>query len=310
MQKNLQKAVRSSARRPEPTRETLEFGSLRNDWYSLNSVMPRAVRGTVNGRRPFCFAGFPRQWIPVFEWYGVPWKGTIGPAGWIPFISSRSESAVVKEVGFARRHGVLRSMVESISVFDSVIADFVYILDHSLDPDVAIARERDELQRGLAHRRRPLLLNSWQAYGRPAIRALADKAMSLPVSSKIAAVLPCALTRPYDRSKTHRKLYAILKSEGYPVQNLHRIVMTSLGILPEELWSEPEVAGYDAGVPDIYRTIGLARTYFRRHQYEVVLDCCQFPPYSDVLNIVAREGLIKRLVRVPVPKSRAFFVRA
>ena len=288
-----------------------DYKSLRNDWYALNSMMPRAVRAAVSGRRCYEFRGFPRQWIPVFEWYGVPWRGSIKPLDYIPFFSDFNETTIRHHVLQARREGVLRLLVESASVHDAVIADFVYIADHTLETGrAAVERERAEISIGMGKRKRPLLLNSWQAYGRPAIRALADRALAVRTDRRVAAVLPCALTRPYDRSKTHRKLYALLAKAGHRVDDLHRVVMTSLGLLPEEVWSEPEVLAYDAGVPDIYRTLRLARAYFKAHRYDLVLDCSQFPPYSDVLSIVQREGLIARLERIVVPKRRTFHVRA
>jgi hypothetical protein len=76
---------------------------------------------------------------------------------------------------------------------------------------------------------------------------------------------------------------------------MHRVVLTGLGVLPEELWSAPEVLTYDTGVPDIYRLLRLSRGYFRQAQYAMVIDCLQFKPYSEILAILHREGVIQQL---------------
>jgi hypothetical protein len=100
-----------------------------------------------------------------------------------------------------------------------------------------------------------------------------------------------------------------LARRGYDLKQYHRVVVTSLGVLPEEVWSEPEVLSYDAGVPDIYRTLRLVREYFGRQGYRAVVDCSEFEPYSDVLRIVQREGRIRRLERVRIGRCRQFYVR-
>jgi hypothetical protein len=86
-------------------------------------------------------------------------------------------------------------------------------------------------------------------------------------------------------------------------------VLTSLGVIPQELWNSPVVRSYDAGVPDLYRLLRLLRGFFFTHRYSYVLDCSEFAPFSDLLNIVNREGLISDLRRMPVQKSRAFYLR-
>lgn len=85
--------------------------------------------------------------------------------------------------------------------------------------------------------------------------------------------------------------------------------MTSLGVLPEEVWGDQEVLAYDAGVPDLFRALRLTRSFFKTHRYSSVIDCSQYPPYSDILGIVKREGLIRKLIRIDVPKRRTFYLR-
>jgi hypothetical protein len=292
-------------------REVLEYGSLRRDWYNSNQTLPRLIRQIAEGRRRCVFIGFPRQWIPVFEWFGVPWEKSTSPANYIPFFSDFSENRLVKIVHRSRREGTLRILVESASMYDAVVSDLLYIVDNTVRTESAsMQNDLLEATNRCAAKRRPLLLNGWQSYGRPSLRLLESWALAVKPQSSIAVALPCALARPYDRSQTHKKIYRILEDQGHPLKTLHRVVITSLGILPEEVWSMPQVIAYNAGVPDIYRILRLGRAFFGMAKYSLVIDCLQFEPYSDVLNILRMEGVIRKLERIRVQGKRQFFLRS
>src|SRR5205085_11250271 len=95
-----------------------DFSSLRKDWYTSNSAMTKAVRSCITGRRVLVFRGFPRQWIPVFEWFGVPWESSIQPPEYIPFFSDLTEKQVIEIICRARRENSLRVLVESATMYD------------------------------------------------------------------------------------------------------------------------------------------------------------------------------------------------
>jgi predicted RNA-binding protein len=168
---------------------------------------------------------------------------------------------------------------------------------------------RDELALDLSRKRKTLLLTSWHAYSRPSVLNLEKDILKIRARGEGAIMLPCSFKRPYGESPTHRRIYSQLKQCGYAVENSHRIVVTSLGVIPQEVWSSPAVMQYDAGVPDIYRLLRLLRDFFTKRHYKYVIDCLEFPPYSDLLRIVQREGLIGDLRRLDRPKRRAFYVR-
>ncbi len=271
------------------------FTSLRRDWYVSNEALSRAVRQTVQGQKRYRFEGFPRQWIPVFEWFGVEWSQSIPPLDYIPLFSESSEEDVVRLTASARANHSLRLLAESTSALDPIVSDLLYIVDHSAPSAVLAAREATEIAEAVHRRKRRLYLTSWQSYGRPSVLALERKVMCIRPTAHVAVVLPCSLGRPYDRSKTHKRLYDALKAQGHDISEMHRVVLTGLGLLPEELWSAPEVLSYDTGVPDIYRLFRLSRDYFRRAPYAMVLDCLQFRPYNELLAILHREGVIRQL---------------
>jgi hypothetical protein len=253
------------------------------------------------------FRGFPRQWLPIFEYFGLDWSQTIEPLEYIPFFSDLSESQLLRIINAARNNLSLRPLVESTTIYDSVLSDFLYIVDNTLKIENPI--ETKELELSEIGPRRPLKLNGWQSYGRNSVRQLETVVDSVEPSSPEAVALPCALKRPYHRSRTHKRIYDIIKERGYDLSKLHKIVITSLGVLPEEVWDMPQVLCYDAGVPDVYRILRLARRFFKRCAFTTVIDCLNFEPFSDVLRIVQKEGFIEKIKVVKIRGRRPFYVR-
>lgn len=219
-------------------------------------------------------------------------------------VSELSDKEVVKFCRRARDNGTLRTMLESIVTLDPVLADFLYILDHTTHHEMPLQLDRDA-----RHSVRTVHLTSWQSYGRPEIREFESQIDRIFVNKRVAVILPCSRMRPYQGSRTHKRIWARLKLHGYDPLTVHKIVITSLGVLPEELWNHPVVLTYDAGVPDIYRTLRLARKYFSRNQYQEVVDCLEFEPYSDILRILKGEHLIRSLTRQTARPARHFYLR-
>jgi predicted RNA-binding protein len=142
----------------------------------------------------------------------------------------------------------------------------------------------------LPHR---LPLTGWQSYGRPEVLAL-NKLIekSACAASSTAVVLPCARKRPYAKIKTHDRIWRALEGQSVERSKVDSLVVSSIGIVPEALWQHPVVLAYDSGVPDIYRILRLMRIYFRKARYSLVINCLEFKPYSDCLQIIAREGIV------------------
>lgn len=286
------------------------FSDLRSDWYASNHTLPRLIRGCIEERQYLEFHGFPRQWIPIFEWFGIAWADSIDPLEYIPFFSDLTEDCLTAIIRRAKEQKSLRILVESATMYDPILSDLLYIIDNTVSlTGSVIKHDCQEIDDKTQERTRRLILNGWQAYGRPSVRTIEKAVLAVQPQANIAVALPCSRTRPYNKSSTHRKIYQILERHGYKLDELHRIVITSLGVLPEETWGLPQVMTYDAGVPDIYRILRLIRKYFSKVQYLYVLDCLQFEPYSDVLRIAEREGIIKQIRKIRVPSQKHFYIR-
>jgi predicted RNA-binding protein len=283
----------------------VSFRDIRQDWYYANQLVPRLFRNWMRRSEQVRFSGFPRQWIPVFEYYGVPWHNCCEPSRYMPLISEVSDEQLARFCSAAKQEGTLRTFLESIAVLDPVLADFVYIVDQSMTPSLQlpsgpILRDNQKL----------IALTSWQSYGRPEVRCFEGAVDQVCKLKSIAVVLPCSRRRPYRNSRTHQRIWRALNQIGYKQVDVDQIVVTSLGVVPEALWEHPVVMGYDAGVPDIYRVLRLARRFFKRNGYEQIIDCLQFAPYSDILKILLLEKIVTNVSSGPVPRSRQFYMKA
>lgn len=288
----------------------MHFRDVRQDWYRSNSLLPRLLRRSLAGRNSEPFVEFPRHWLPLFVWCGAEWQGTIPAPSEVALFHALSEATVRRVTRSAQRNGTLRLLVEATASCDPLLADALYILDQSDESLAAgLSRELDDRDCARSRGHRPVQISTWQSYGRPSIRRFELECLACPTTASTVALLPCSRARPYDTSRTHRRLMGKLTKTGHSPDRLHRVVVTALGVIPEQLWNSPVVLEYDAGVPDVYRLLCLLREYFRSHRYERVLDCLSFHPYSDLLDILAREGAIPQPSRVVTDARSPFYVR-
>lgn len=288
----------------------MNFRDIRPDWYRSNSLLPRLLRRSLAGRCPEPFLGFPRHWIPLFTWCDAGWSSTVPAPPEVPLFHPLTEASVNRVTRSAQSNGTLRLLVESAASCDPLVADALYQVDNSPEAlEWGHAKELTDRRRATTLGHRAIQMSTWQSYGRPSIRRFERECLACPVSAKTVALLPCSRARPYNKSRTHRRLESQFMSAGYPKERLQRVVITAVGVVPEPLWDAPVAMEYDAGVPDIYRLLGLMRAYFRTHRFARVIDCLSFQPYSDLLGILAREHAIPRPLRV-LPRTRsAFHVR-
>lgn len=272
----------------------IRFDSLRDDWVKGADLVARLIARSVQSDT--ILEGFPRQWIPLFVHFGVTWTSVSLSSEYVPIASELNARELKRLSCRSQSRGALRELVEAFASLDPLIADVLYKLDRRLSlPDRPVTGR--------------VRLTGWQSYGRPevlSLNTLVENAAKVAHSTVV--VLPCARRRPYQKSKTHKRIWATLKQRGIQPQAVDKLVVSSVGIVPESLWSHPVVHAYDSGVPDIYRVLRLMRTYFSKARFDRVIDCLEFKPYSDCLHIVAREGLVRAIEtihcgrRKPLPR--------
>lgn len=258
---------------------TVNYGSLRGDWVIGADLLARLM--ATSTRDGVLLEGFPRQWIPVMVQVGATWRSTTEPNHYVPIASDLTESALVAVCQRAREEGRLRVLVEAFASLDPLLADVLYKLD------------RRGRAGGPPHNGQPILLTGWQSYGRPDVLELNQRIAGISRSRhRTAVIMPCAKSRPYDLSRTHRRIWRGLEAMAIAKDTVDQIVVSAVGVVPQAAWSDPVVLAYDSGVPDIYRILRLMRLFFRKAKYQMVVDCLDFAPYSDCLAIVQREGMI------------------
>lgn len=252
------------------------FSELRGDWYRNAETMARFIYQASQGATRL--VGFPAQWIPLFEHVGARWADAIDPPEYVPILSDLSFDVLRGAIENARQRGQLRVMVEGIASLDPLVADVLYRLDRRASAPLPTVTAT-------------IPFTGWQSYGRPEILDFEARVLSKVTStSRVVVLLPCARRRPYGGSKTHRRLLGGLSDPD--VHGADQIVISSLGVIPRPFWGDPVVLAYDSGVPDIYRVLRLMRAYFGQARYEAAIDCLEFEPYRDCLQIIQREGLI------------------
>jgi predicted RNA-binding protein len=174
----------------------------------------------------------------------------------------------------AKEQGILRDLVEMISCSDNKLADLLYQFDF----------------RGWTKDNLPptnyIYQNSWQSYGREYIRNFNKRVHKFSELKENALLLPCTKTRPYYSTK--KRSYNSQNGsfeKYYKDPSYHKIVMTNIGLVPEEFWNEELVLKYTAGVPDIWRVQKIAEHYFKIHKFEKIVSFVEFAPYIEILEI-------------------------
>jgi predicted RNA-binding protein len=276
----------------DPHLKAIRFSELRDDWYRGVDLMARLVARASAGE-PIEFEGFPRQWLPLFALWRVSWRGSIDPPDPTPIVSEFDQAATINLISAAQNRGQLRTLVEAWAALDPLIADVLHRLDRRCPPTDGGVGEA-------------LPLTGWQSYGRAEVQAFNALIASEAVvpSGETAVLLPCARARPYRNSRTHRRIWSQLTSEGLDRTKVHQIVISSIGVVPEAHWEHPVALAYDSGVPDIWRVFRLMRDYFSRNHFSCVYDCLQFEPYSEAVAILAREGLFSQVLDRAVGRAR------
>lgn len=271
--------------------ESIKFLDLRDDWYRGADLMARLLSRSAAGS-PVEFVGFPAQWVPMFVHFGAQFSGPSLPAKYIPLASDLPLDLLHAAVRSSAAQGRLRQLVEAYAAVDPLLADVLHKLDRRLGASGPASCGS-------------VPLTGWQSYGRPEVLAfMAEIRAHSGPRRKVAVVLPCARSRPYDKSKTHKRIWLSLKERGIEHENVDAIVVSSIGVVPQPLWVHPVAIAYDSGVPDIYRILRLIREFFKARPYEQLIDCLEFQPYSDCLGIVHREGLISGLTLGPKRRAK------
>lgn len=266
----------------------VDFHQLRPDWFANGNFMARAIQRQLSSRKPLTtFRHFPRHWLPLFEWARVPWIESTEPSTYVPLFSGRSESDVVTDIRRARAAGQLRLLVEVAASSETVLCETLQRVDARKGVDAHCDSGAREVR-----------LTTWHSYSRLDVLRFDSLIATFSQSKQGVLFIPCAKARPYTNSQSYRRLMTRMRAAGMDLDRFDKIVITSIGPVPEAQWDNDFVQRYDTGVRDIYRLLVQLRRMLKKTHYDEAWDFMSFVPYSEVLNILALEGAIPRPKRL------------
>jgi hypothetical protein len=272
----------------------VDFGKLRADWLANGNFIARALQRQLRSSEALLiFQGFPRHWLPLFEWAGAPWKHSIEPLEYVPLFSGRTEDEVVSEIAKARAVGQLRLLTEVAASTEIILCETLQRIDGRVS-----SLPSPEAQTN------PIRLTTWHSYNRPDVRAFDATLASFRQTRPGVLFIPCAKARPYHYSRSHRRLMHTAREAGLALDQLDTIVITSLGPVPQALWEHDIVRRYDTGVRDIYRLFVQLKQLLKGTSYAEAWDLMSFAPYSDIVRLCYLDGLLPHPQRLENIKRR------
>ncbi len=164
----------------------------------------------------------------------------VGPLSTHAVIACRR---ALTEAVAAARGGRLRELVESRLVAEPALAEMLRYADRELRTlldertPVAFSGSRDYVL--LESHRRPEMIR---------FRSRLLERYRPPPSKTVLLLVPCSKTKPYRRSRSHRRFWGALEGLG-PLERVHVVSVSSpIGLVPRELEDVPPARHYDIPV--------------------------------------------------------------
>jgi hypothetical protein len=275
------------------------FDNIRSDWYAGNTLLPRLIVNALTSDKAMCLVGFPAQWIPFCVHFGLSFEAARPPLSYLPWLSEQPTTEIERVCMKAKRGGATRPLVESVAALDPVIADLLYIVDHKLAARGWTSAPPTSWN----------TLNTWHSFGRPEVVRLQLEMAKSTLDASTILMMPCSKHRPYAQSRTHRNIRRQLAATHPQMAGAPSVVVTALGVIPQSFWEHPLVMTYNAGAVDLWRVFQLLDLFFKQHSPALVVDCLSFRPYSDMLSLLQKTRVIRRIVRPLKMPWRSFSVR-
>ena len=207
------------------------------------------------------------SWVPFFIYVGIEILNVIKDKTFC------DEFDVLKYCKSINREK-LRLFLETTATSSMLVADALYQLDYSEAKPVGF-------DNGILDEERKITVATWQTYGRSYIQELDKKIEKYQSTKPKLMILPCTGSKPYNHNN--------LNIEEYKNQNYHKLVITSIGIIPEEFWLDPTILTYTTGVPDIWRVYNLVKQYFIKNKYNEILCYLDYTPYIEIMELINKE---------------------
>ena len=149
----------------------------------------------------------------------------------------------------------------------------------------------------------PIPLSNNLSYSRPEVLEFDTKVYKeyKPKVNK-CVILPCSTSKPYHKRKYKKplKFTKIAGSGKYKLQQMienpdyENIVLTSLGIIPEQFWEDEVVLNYDTGARDLWKLLCITKQFFLKNSFEEYQVYVKFKPYRDIIRNIVDMGVIDK----------------
>ncbi|HMF33445.1 MAG TPA: DUF5591 domain-containing protein, partial [Candidatus Lokiarchaeia archaeon] len=212
-------------------------------------------------------------------------------------------NGIAREIRGREEYGMLRDFVELSTHFENPIAAMLRNFD-AMNEDNPPAGTR-------SNKSSSLQCTSVEAYSRPELVLYRQRLLqcyATPAYKKVIVILPCAATKPYSNSPSHRKIRNAIqrgaKSMSKAVEEL--IVTSPLGVVPRALEEIYPAAFYDVPVTGYWDE---TEVNISVHMLSAIL--AQSP--SDVPVIALAEGgylTVCQQVKEQVPQPFTIFTPA
>lgn len=204
--------------------------------------------------------------VPLFVYVGIEVLDTIEDE------SICSKIPNITEYCKSLSRGELRVFLEAVASSNALFSDALYQID--FDEIKPIDYDNGMLEKY------KVPISCWQSYGRSYILDLDKRISSFKSDKKKALILPCIGQKPYNHSH--------LNIPNYNNSEWHKIVVSSIGIIPEEFWLDKAVMTYQTGMPDIWRVFNLCKNYLENNQYEEFEIWLDYTPYIEIFEYLQK----------------------
>ncbi len=232
----------------------------------------------------------PLSWIPLMHFLNIEVDlDTVDQSNYV-LGGKLSPRQLLEWAQQCAKEGTLRDLIEIMSSSDEQMADTLYQLDHLRKIDLEFPKKLTKIHQ-----------NNWQSYGRSYIQDMHKKIVETPLKKEKILFLPCTKSRPY---YSKQALYKAQKAGEFADlmgdKSFTRVVVSNIGVIPEEFWGEKPVMTYSAGVPDIWLIYRMMKEFLGNNKDTVkeIVSYVEFPPYIEIIEILAEKYNIPLKVNV------------
>ena len=223
----------------------------------------------------------PLSWIPLFHFMKIEIHlPSVNQSNYVLGGKLTPEQLMEWTVK-CEKEGTLRDLIEIMSSSDEQMADTLYQLDQLRKIDLEFPNKLKKIHQ-----------NNWQSYGRSYIKDMHKKIVDTPITKRKILFLPCTKSRPYySKQALYKSQKAGEFSELMADSSYLKVVVSNIGVIPEDFWNEKPVLTYSAGVPDIWLIYRMMKTFLTNNKDSIdeVVSYVEFPPYIEILEILTEK---------------------